>query len=358
MIDHIKMKLASYLCNRTTKQHVSKLFDRKSAFAVFIIVSVILVIQFAISHTKTFSNVLDISSDVQLAPGFVLTEISNGSLQMPKHNNIHNAPNIYQFRGSWRNFSDVNCQMRDDFVLKTLVTPVHAYVYSYSSLLGVLISKSIAMWGKLSVDIVYKSLKQEPNTVFIDVGSNIGIYSIMAATLGHRVYAIDRASDNIEHLCASLKLNNVQRKVTLIYNAVSNEHTDVMLDRFPVNLGGIYDKEKFPIHNYEDKILGATIRLDDMLQIHNFRNVPVMIKLDIDTFEAHALKGATELFNVACVTHVLIEYRDASKLSEKSFFKMLHKNKLTLISEQNNKHFRQVTDRPRTMLWKRLSPCL
>ena len=340
--------------------------NNKPTFIVLTIASVLIVIHHGIlsltkQHTEITLEIVaghgkllqNISTPVKLKG--VFESLETLSINFLKRKN----PDIYQFRGGWNNVSEANCGVKNNYVLSKLNSPVYTYIYTYPAVLDVFISKSIAargMWEQEFVDVLYNALKHEPQTVFIDAGSNIGVYSLMAAKLGHRVYAIDCFLDNIEHLCASLKLNNFSRTVTLIHNAVSNGHYDVTLGRHPGNVGGTYVKTKPDIYNYDNRLLGSTMKLDDLLKLQNFSKIQVMLKLDIETFEAKALEGARELFNIACVTCVLIEYQRHDNMTSGTFIsKFLLKNNLTLITTDISSRQRRFKS---TLLWRRLLPCL
>ncbi|KAK3083653.1 hypothetical protein FSP39_000831 [Pinctada imbricata] len=74
---------------------------------------------------------------------------------------------------------------------------------------------------------IYSYLKKNYDMNLIDVGANIGIISLQAAVLGRKVISIDAAKSNIQHICASAHENDAGGRISLIHNAVSDNHTSV-----------------------------------------------------------------------------------------------------------------------------------
>ena len=68
-------------------------------------------------------------------------------------------------------------------------------------------------------------LRDQPDLLFLDIGCNIGTYTIAMAHLGRTVVAVDALIDNLQLLNKSLLLGNFQKYVTLNWNAVSDTHT-------------------------------------------------------------------------------------------------------------------------------------
>jgi FkbM family methyltransferase len=79
-----------------------------------------------------------------------------------------------------------------------------------------------------------------PPTHVVDVGGNIGYYTLLSAALGHSVVTFEPNPTNIQRLCDSMKLNHwTQENVHLFQNAVSENsaHGDTMMLHSPKNPG-------------------------------------------------------------------------------------------------------------------------
>ena len=86
----------------------------------------------------------------------------------------------------------------------------------------------------------------------LDVGANIGIYTLLAAKRGARVFAIEADPRNVEKLRHHVHLNGFDDRVTILPIAVGDKEGTVTIYRFPGNWGhsnlfeGIGTRFRFP----------------------------------------------------------------------------------------------------------------
>lgn len=141
-----------------------------------------------------------------------------------------------------------------------------------------------------------------PDTVFYDIGANVGFYSLLASMLvSHgRVFAFEPLPENMGYLRRHLDLNGV-RNVECLDVAVCDR------------VGEAYfraDVERSMGHlESEGKIRVATTTLDHLLQADQIPP-PNYIKMDIEGAEVLALRGATTTFNKYRPTLVLATHSE------------------------------------------------
>ncbi|XP_052761581.1 uncharacterized protein LOC128204232 [Mya arenaria] len=163
-------------------------------------------------------------------------------------------------------------------------------------------------------------MKPVKDMSFLDLGCNIGAFTIPIAKLGRRVIAFDANKENLKMLATSLHLGGLDQNVTLIWNGISNETKYVHLVPSTNNVGGTKIEQsdmQSPIDN-ENNII--TIKLDDMLT--QLGSGPFFMKMDIESHEAMALRGAVAFFNEIDVRYIMMEwmhYKDTEDKSEGSF---------------------------------------
>ena len=88
-----------------------------------------------------------------------------------------------------------------------------------------------------SADLTYfLSLVREDMGV-IDIGANLGTYTLPAAHTGHQVIAVEMVPRTAAHLRASITKGGITNKVTLINSAVSNKRTKFMIGHSLTNQG-------------------------------------------------------------------------------------------------------------------------
>jgi len=152
--------------------------------------------------------------------------------------------------------------------------------------------------------------------VFVDVGANIGWYTLAAAAQGYRTVAIEPAKYNTELLRASLSLNGLDAYVELYPVAVSDEPKDVGCLRiapygrpssnrgnFQMTSDSCLDSDAVPVTTLDHMF---SFDADDA--DHSNADVQVM-KLDIEGFEAKALRGARAMLrSTRPPCFVILEY--------------------------------------------------
>tara|TARA_B110000503_G_scaffold25933_1_gene40898 strand:+ start:553 stop:1437 length:885 start_codon:yes stop_codon:yes gene_type:complete len=139
-----------------------------------------------------------------------------------------------------------------------------------------------------------KNIIKNTNSLFVDCGSNFGVYSIIIASLckNTKVVSFDASSKFIKRLEENINLNNLTTVEThnLGISSVNSEQYFNDNDYNFKNLGS-YRFEETP----NSKII-KTIALDNFFQNKNLgQYANIVFKLDIEGYEYQALLGMTNL---------------------------------------------------------------
>jgi FkbM family methyltransferase len=150
-----------------------------------------------------------------------------------------------------------------------------------------------------------------PGEVFIDVGANVGMYSIWAAkTTGARVIALEPESQNFALLCQNIAIN--QTDVLAFPMAVSDTCSYAPLYLSDFGGGG-------SCHTFGEKvnfkgdpmqpafIQGSVSTTLDALLAQGAILTPDHIKIDVDGLEHKVINGALECLSVARTVLVEID---------------------------------------------------
>ena len=140
---------------------------------------------------------------------------------------------------------------------------------------------------------------------FLDLGCNLGVYTILAAKLGIDVIAVDPSKQNLRLLTKALSLGGLRSKVTMLWNAVSNKHEKVTLTDIVGNVGGAF-VETVEANQTNNANFVQTITLDDLIPF--FKDNSVFVKMDVETYEWKALQGGDKFFSTIDVAYVLMEW--------------------------------------------------
>eukprot|EP01105_Mastigella_eilhardi_P011618 TRINITY_DN2675_c0_g3_i1.p1 TRINITY_DN2675_c0_g3~~TRINITY_DN2675_c0_g3_i1.p1 ORF type:complete len:373 (-),score=99.97 TRINITY_DN2675_c0_g3_i1:883-1977(-) len=152
-------------------------------------------------------------------------------------------------------------------------------------------------------------LESRPTGVVIDAGANIGMYAVVAAALGHHVYAFEPFEPNALRLRQSACRNNVAQYVHLFGNALGDQRRNTTI-AFPTkgNLSkGLVD--------YRGPLLRRNIpmvKLDDVLPLirRRHRRLPLhLLKVDVEGFEARVLRGALHLLEEEKPPAIFMEFQ-------------------------------------------------
>ncbi|KAK3104038.1 hypothetical protein FSP39_023906 [Pinctada imbricata] len=176
--------------------------------------------------------------------------------------------------------------------------------------------KSRGTYEPDKLHLMYEIFKKYPDVNVIDVGSNLGIFSLYAAKLGRKALAIEALSINVQRICHSIMAGDFQNSVYVVHNAVSDNHEKVKLGAEIYNVGGTYVEQNASYvkelkHGRAKGTYGYvnTITMDDLLNltvINDFKKV--FIKIDIEGFEHRAINRSHKLFEKLEIVGILMEW--------------------------------------------------
>ena len=157
------------------------------------------------------------------------------------------------------------------------------------------------------------------NEVLIDVGSNVGIYSLFAGKKEIKTYSIEPFKKNYQSLKKNIKLNRLKNIIPLNY-AISNFNGKAFFhnggdNRFGAT-GGFLSKKK--LSNTDKSISVKT--LDSLIKKFKIKN-NFHVKIDIDVGLLNLLKGFKKSVKNTYLKSVLIEADNREKTKVLKFFK-------------------------------------
>jgi FkbM family methyltransferase len=140
-----------------------------------------------------------------------------------------------------------------------------------------------------------------PKDVFVDVGANVGSYTILAAGVCEAsVIAVEPIPATYAHLLDNIRLNNLESLVTA-KNIGLGASPDTL--RFSV----AFDTMNHVLSDEEQhSAAGTTVAVDTMDAVLGGR-VPTVIKIDVEGFETPVLQGAEKTLQSDGLLAVLME---------------------------------------------------
>lgn len=122
------------------------------------------------------------------------------------------------------------------------------------------------------------------NSIVVDVGANIGSFSIYSAFYGATVYAVEPEPHNLQALIKNVELNNMNDKINIIDYGISDYDGIAVISD---NGGGATIKDNLP--GSEINILS----FDSFLKKYSLNFIDIL-KIDIEGSEKELILGASK----------------------------------------------------------------
>lgn len=165
----------------------------------------------------------------------------------------------------------------------------------YSASIDRYVSASILSGGAWEGDLVVemiRTMRAHPGAVLLDIGSNVGFYTLAAAKAGFTVHAFEPVPQNAARIEASLHENRA-RNVSLYTAALTDATGIVPMGRSRDNQGGVAHKGRKgtarPHARTRVDLMMPALRLDDILGPET--TSPLYLKIDIEGGECAAFDG-------------------------------------------------------------------
>ena len=183
------------------------------------------------------------------------------------------------------------------------------------------------VYGELDTKIIRDNIKE--GDIVIDVGANIGYYTLIFAQLvgaSGKVFAFEPEPKNFELLQKNVKVNDYSNTINENY-AVSDSNGNVSL--FLAKNGIVGHR----ISNFDinlNSILVKKITLDDYFTKLNLIDKINFVKIDVEGFEFGVLKGMTRIIEKSKNLKLFLEFNrvgiEAAGFDPKEILDFLYKN--------------------------------
>lgn len=152
------------------------------------------------------------------------------------------------------------------------------------------------------------------DAVVVDVGANLGYFSLLAASMGYKVVALEPMTRNAAKFVASIAKNQFEDKVILYQNAAWHHSCAAvtMSATHDTNQGnGQITAMDFSKVGLYGRDFVDTIRLDDVIQ-----GDVLLMKIDTEGSESAVLDGAKSLICWNIVRFITLELSHATRQSK------------------------------------------
>lgn len=158
------------------------------------------------------------------------------------------------------------------------------------------------------------------DTLFIDIGANIGIFSLgSAAFAGCEVVAIEPVRSTFTALSKNIELNPLL-KITCLKLAVSNQKRTCYISS--INMSGINRLVDRNNSFGKDTEFVFSVTLDDILNIFldKERHKRLLLKIDVERHELEVLRSGTKALSMHIPIGICFEYYSSDNKQELNNF--------------------------------------
>jgi FkbM family methyltransferase len=134
--------------------------------------------------------------------------------------------------------------------------------------------------------------------LFIDIGANIGSYTVLAAAhVGAACISIEPSPSTFSHLKRNIALNNIEQKTEVLNIGLGSK-------KGIVNFTAALDTQNHVATPGDTDII--QINIDKADNVFSGRK-PALLKIDVEGFETEVLNGASEILSTPSLKAIIIE---------------------------------------------------
>ncbi len=138
-----------------------------------------------------------------------------------------------------------------------------------------------------------ENAKKGDDAIALDIGANIGYFSLLFAEKCKKVYSFEPEAANYKLLSRNIKLNGFEDKIVAERMALSDKKANLQLELQPYNKGA---------HHVTDQKTGKNIQEIKAVSLNEYfkgKRKPDYIKMDVEGYENMVIKGGMDVFKAA-----------------------------------------------------------
>ena len=185
-----------------------------------------------------------------------------------------------------------------------------------------------------------KNLKKKDNSIFLDIGANMGYYSIMSSNYGFKkIYAFEPVPKMINRIQQHIKINNLENLIEVIPYAIGEENKKVSLYEEPTNYGG---SSLFQASQRTNEIKVKMISLNEFISQNSIKNIDAL-KIDVEGYEDRVLMPFFKNSPVTLFPKlVIIEHSSLNEWKENVINWMVNNNYSLIFKSRGNSVFKYL----------------
>lgn len=160
-------------------------------------------------------------------------------------------------------------------------------------------------WEPTTTEIILELLKNAtPDTIFVDIGANIGYFSMLVASKKFPVVAFEPVEANYSLLKKSIADNNFQHLISTHQTFLSDKKEEIIVNVSENNMGLCSSRKLLEFDfSYSEKHMSDI--LDTFFGINTINNL--IMKIDVEETEKNVLYGMEDTMRSGKVSNIIIE---------------------------------------------------
>jgi FkbM family methyltransferase len=219
--------------------------------------------------------------------------------------------------------------MKTKKLLKNISTNICLYEKEMDKHVSGVFHESTSIYEEAHVIRILQLLVRHPHLDFIDIGANIGTYTMFAAALGRFVLAIDCFAPNLVRIRRAAQLTNATDRVVLVQNALfthSGQSLELSFEKGNIGGQSIIQSSINRSHEHvaTDRLstsnlyIVKTITFDEVLPILLAYDVRgALMKIDIEGSESFVVENGSQVFDTLNIPFVQMEWKLISEYADR-----------------------------------------
>ena len=146
----------------------------------------------------------------------------------------------------------------------------------------------------------------KPEFQFVDIGANIGSYTLIASKIiGAKTICFEPVPNTVDRLSLNLRLNGIEDLITIRRKALGDRIASI---KFTQN----NDTMNQVLMGDEDQLQGLTVEMG-VIDEEILLNGPLIFKIDIEGYEYPTLVGGRKVLSSENVIAIIIEMNGSGK---------------------------------------------
>lgn len=158
-------------------------------------------------------------------------------------------------------------------------------------------------------------LGRQSDLNLIDVGSNLGLYSLIAATLGHNAVCVEPFPKVYQYFHKSVIINNFQHRITLLANAISDKNEFVKMSYSDSDMTSAIattaNESDITIENIASENVISAITWKDLANFVPFKRIVLKYDISLMNHNNNLITEAKDLFSTLDVQYVFMHWGDS-----------------------------------------------